>query len=155
MIRLRRFVPMISLAFLVIPIGVAGSRSDGESTHLKDRVFQFTYKAEIGQIPEGTRELRVWLPYPTTNPHQEIYDVKVSGPSAATVYTEPQYENSILYLLVQNPSAGLVTVELAFKVERIESQYPCFLSGEFRRSIHHFRRSINRDYVIAFPQECK
>src|SRR5262249_33225129 len=119
-IRLRRFVPMISLAFLVIPIGVAGSRSDGESTHLKDRVFQFTYKAEIGQIPEGTRELRVWLPYPTTNPHQEIYDVKVSGPSAATVYTEPQYENSILYLLVQNPGAGLVTVELAFKVRRTE-----------------------------------
>src|SRR5262245_11621269 len=119
-IRFSRFLPMISLAFLVIPIGMAGNRSEGESSHLKDRVFQFTYKAEISQIPEGTRELRVWLPYPTTNPHQEIYDVRVAAPSTATVYTEPRYENSILYLPVQNPGAGPLTVELAFKVRRTE-----------------------------------
>src|SRR5262249_770407 len=97
-----------------------GSRSEGESSHLKDRVFQFTYKAEISQIPEGTRELRLWLPYPTTNSHQEIYDVRVTGPSTATVYTEPQYENSILYLPILNPGAGPVTVEVALKVRRTE-----------------------------------
>jgi len=116
----RKFVPAAALAFLTIPIGMAGSRGPGDSSHPRERAFQFSYKAEISQIPEGTRELRIWLPYPTTNPHQEIYDVQVNGPGKATVYTEPRYENSILYLPIQNPGTGPVTVEVDFKVRRSE-----------------------------------
>jgi transglutaminase-like putative cysteine protease len=99
---------------------MAGSRSGGDATHPRERTFQFNYKAEISQIPDGTRQLRIWLPYPTTDAHQEIYDVQVNGPSKATVYTEPQYNNSILYIPVEKPGAGPVTVEVDFKVRRWE-----------------------------------
>ena len=119
-IRLRTIVPVLSLALLLIPMGKAGGRADNESGRPKDRTFQFSYKAEIAQIPEGTRELRIWLPYPTTDRHQEIYDVQVTAPGKATVYTEPQYENTLLYLPVPNPGAGPLTVEVNFKVRRSE-----------------------------------
>src|SRR5215831_3626486 len=119
-IRFWRLVPLLSIVLLVIANGIAGSKSGEDSSHPKDRVFQFTYKAEFGQIPEGTRELKVWLPYPTTNAHQEVFDVKVNGLTGATVYTEPQYQNSILYLPAQNPGSGPVTVEVVFKVRRFE-----------------------------------
>jgi len=145
--RILTCVVVVSLALLAIPIGMAGGRSDGESSHPKDRAFQFTYKAEVGPIPDGTRELRVWLPYPTTNPHQEIYDVHVSGPATPTVYTEPRYENSILYLPVQNPGTGSVTIEVNFKVRRTEylrHDYASLKPG----SVHSFDQGMQK-YLTA------
>jgi transglutaminase-like putative cysteine protease len=117
----RRFLPALGLAFLVIPMGFAGSRWDGgDASHPRERTFQFSYKAEISDIPEGTRELRIWIPYPTTDAHQEIQDVQVKGPGKSAVYTEPEYHNSILFIPIENPGAGPVTVEVDFKVQRWE-----------------------------------
>jgi transglutaminase-like putative cysteine protease len=85
----------------------------------RERVFEFIYRASISEIPGGTKELQVWLPYPTTDSNQEIFDMQVSSPAGATVYTEPKYGNSILFISVKKPTAP-IDIEMRFKVRRSE-----------------------------------
>jgi transglutaminase-like putative cysteine protease len=91
------------------------------------RVFEFTYKAEIPQAPAGTKSLKIWLPYPKSDENQEIFDVQVSAPPGATVYTEPRFGDSALYVAVDDPS-GPIAVTLKYKVRRQE-----YLRKDFAR----------------------
>ena len=84
------------------------------------RTFEFTYRAQIAKVPEGTRELRIWLPNPSSDAHQEIYDMQVSSLSQAVVYKEPRYGNSVLFISVPSPTELPITVEMKFKVRRSE-----------------------------------
>ncbi|HKV40972.1 MAG TPA: transglutaminase-like domain-containing protein [Blastocatellia bacterium] len=86
----------------------------------KTRSFEFTYRAQVAEVPPGTKELRIWLPYPTTDAHQEVSDITVISPVQAQVYREPRFDDSILYLSIPNPDRGPITVETKFKVVRSE-----------------------------------
>src|SRR3954454_13181464 len=79
----------------------------------KSRTFRFTYRAVVREIPSGARSLDVWIPYPQTDPHQVIQQVKVSAPGSVTIAREPRLGNEALYYHVDRPSGP---VELAMEV---------------------------------------
>lgn len=101
----------------------AGEEGSGSpvAREARTRLFEFTYKATISELPEETRRLEIWLPYPTTDPNQEILDMEIDSPAAAIVYTEPRFGNSILHVSVDNPRSGPVELQMRFKVRRVES----------------------------------
>ena len=90
-----------------------------------ERRFDFTYTAALHNIPEGTKKIAVWIPYPRSDAHQEITDVKVSCPYPARVTREPEYENSVLYVAVENPRESSFQVEISFDVRRKIGRASC------------------------------
>src|SRR5215469_9706664 len=128
-----RFAPgffwaLLSVAIIALASSAPASGPVATGPAPATRVFEFSYKAEIPQAPTGTRSLKIWLPYPRSDENQEIIDLQVSGPQGATVYTEPRFGNSVLYLAVDNPGPNPVAITLRFKVRRSE-----YLRKDFAR----------------------
>jgi transglutaminase-like putative cysteine protease len=102
------------------------------STESKTRDFEFSYKAQIPVLP-GTKRMRIWLPYPKSDANQEIYDIQISSPGVASVYSEPKYGNDVLSCTIQDPQDPSVGVEIRFKVRR----------SEYRRDLGAFKRVLS------------
>src|ERR1044072_3796589 len=86
---------------MLLSLSASGAKNSPKPpAELKSRTFEFSYKAMINDVPAGSKRLNVWLPYPTTDANQEVYDIQVSSPRKATVYTEPRYGNSILFVSI-------------------------------------------------------
>src|SRR5262245_7852424 len=85
-----------------------------------ERSFDFTYQAELRNIPPGARKVAVWIPYPTSDSHQEISHIQVRCPYPTRVTTEPKYQNHSLYVEVDDPKESSFTVEISFDVTRKE-----------------------------------
>jgi transglutaminase-like putative cysteine protease len=123
-----RLRPHLALALTLLLVS-AVSQASPPPAELRARAFEFSYKATINEVPGGTKHLSVWLPYPTTDANQEIYDVQVSSPAKAAVYAEPRYGNSILYVSVDDPGAASVEIQVSFKVRRSENIRKDFARG--------------------------
>jgi transglutaminase-like putative cysteine protease len=118
----------VVLSAAILPPSIAGARSEPLVVEPKVRTFEFSYRATITDVPGGTKRLDIWLPYPTTDSNQEIFDVEVSSPVKATVYTEPRYGNAILYIPIEKPEATPLVIEMRFKVRRAENIHNDFAS---------------------------
>jgi transglutaminase-like putative cysteine protease len=112
-----RTLALLTLPFILATV-TSGAAGDPAPPHT--RVFEFSYSTQITQVPDGTRELRIWIPNPTSDAHQEIYDLKVSSPVEAVVHAEPRFGNSILFLSIPNPKSLPISIEMKFKVRRSE-----------------------------------
>jgi transglutaminase-like putative cysteine protease len=109
---------------VVLLSSIAGAAKSGPvrgGVEPKVRTFEFSYRATITDVPKATKRLDVWLPYPTTDANQEVFDIEVSSPAKATVYTEPRYGNAILYVPIEKPEAVPLVIEMRFKVRRVEN----------------------------------
>ena len=76
----------------------------------ESRTFEIEYVGKVSGIPEGTKQLRLWLPVPSTTTVQEIRNLTFSSP--AKVGTEEKYGNAIAYWEIANPGA---TAEVSMK----------------------------------------
>jgi len=77
------------------------------------REVLFTYVARLSEVPEGTQQLRVWLPLAKTSREQQILRRVVRSPVPYTVTEDPEYGNEMLYLSVESlvPESLEVVVE--------------------------------------------
>jgi transglutaminase-like putative cysteine protease len=128
-----RFERIVHLALvMLVAFGLSAVASSAESfpgsgeskaasAEPKTRVFEFVYKAAITEVPSGAKRLQIWLPYPITDSNQEVFDIRISSPSTASIYTEPRFGNSILYVAIDNPGSVAVELEMKFKVRRAEN----------------------------------
>lgn len=85
-----------------------------------ERSFEFTYSTVVDHIPKGARTVEVWIPYPASDPHQTISDVKVSSPYRTDITRDPQTGNQILHLSLANPKEDSLPIEVTFHVTRDE-----------------------------------
>lgn len=85
-----------------------------------ERTFEFTYRARIDPLPEGARELRIWLPYPVDDAHQEILGAQVDAPYPTEVRHDVEYGNALLYLTAARPARGPIDIAMRFLVRRRE-----------------------------------
>jgi transglutaminase-like putative cysteine protease len=121
-LRLKAYSVIALVPVALLSLCASGAKNPAETpAELKSRVFQFSYKATISEVPAGAKRLNVWLPYPTTDANQEIFDMQVASPAKAAVYTEPRYGNSILFVSIDGPVAAPVSLEMSFKVRRTEN----------------------------------
>ncbi len=54
-----------------------------------NRAFGFDYHAEVSEIPEGAKDVRLWIPIPLDTHDQEITDVTLTGSSGSARFTLP------------------------------------------------------------------
>ncbi len=85
-----------------------------------ERSFDFTYMATLNNIPRGAKKVAVWIPYPGSDTHQEISDIRVTCSYPTRVTKDPEYGNRSLYVEVDDPKEASLEIEISFNVRRKE-----------------------------------
>jgi transglutaminase-like putative cysteine protease len=107
------------LLVILATLCILGSRTQADDGPRSRRV-RLTYSAEVRDMPSGTREVRLWLPFPPNNDAQEISNIVLRSDLAASVNREDEYGNQVLSLTALDPGNKPVRVELTFDVIRRE-----------------------------------
>ncbi len=89
------------------------------------RHFEFTYKAEIPELPKDAKRVDVWIPIPQSNENQTIG--KVSMTPEGTVETEPKTGNRFVHFAVDAPFPPSWKFEMTVDATRRE-----YLRKDFR-----------------------
>jgi len=63
---------MIRFLALVPLLWLAGGVAANETTERASRQFTLVYQAAVDTVPEGARQLRLWVPIPISTPEQEV-----------------------------------------------------------------------------------
>jgi transglutaminase-like putative cysteine protease len=100
-------------------VGAADASMPNAAASPKSRSFRLEYGATLQKLPAG-KEVRVWLPVPTTNDYQKITEVSRSLPAQTQEGTETKYGNRMLYFATQAPPGGEVTFQMVWDVDRKE-----------------------------------
>jgi len=105
----------ILAAALLAPMVISAEESESR----RERRFEFTYVAGI-EVPEGTKRLDLWLPYPSPDQNQDIEVLGISAPFPTEIRKDSEHGNSIVYMRADNPGGQSVEVEMKFRVTRRE-----------------------------------
>ena len=93
---------------------------------------------------EAGKEVKLWIPYPVSDPDQLISNIKVSGDyGQSAVYTDPQHGNPILFA-AWDKNAGSRKLTLSFAVVRRE-----IIRRDFPASEPGWDRTLLQPYLNA------
>lgn len=120
---MRRFGPafifLAVTAFLISRGVVSHAALPVESA--PSRSFEFKYVIHVPSLPDGSRELRLWVPLPYQDRFQSVSQLRLESPVPYTVHSEPQYNNRYAYLEVDAAHVkSPFDVMLAFHAKRLE-----------------------------------
>lgn len=104
-----------ALAFLMTTAAFAGTA----------KTFRATYTATVNGIPEGTKEVVVWVPLPASKGPQSVRDVTIDSPYKWTRYHDAIYGNEYVVAKIANPPMDLsVPVRFTAVREEVEFGHP-------------------------------
>ena len=86
------------------------------------KTFRATYTATINGIPEGTKEVTVWLPLPASTGPQSVRDVAIDSPYTWTRQHDEVYGNVYAVAKIANPPQDL-SVPVRFTAVRKEAEF--------------------------------
>lgn len=121
----KRFAGLAGGALLALVLLLAGRQTGtvGPSPTAKERQFEFTYRVSVKEIPAGMKKLRLWIPAPQPDAHQEIAGLKIDSPVAYVLHREEEYGNRLIYLEIDpRETAAPFEVTLKFRVRRRENK---------------------------------
>jgi transglutaminase-like putative cysteine protease len=111
-------------AFLISRAAISHAALADESA-IPSRSFDFKYVIHVPTLPDGSRELRLWVPLPYQDSYQLVSQVQIQSPVAYTVHREAQYNNRYAYLAVDAAHAKApFDVTLTFHAKRLEHRVP-------------------------------
>jgi transglutaminase-like putative cysteine protease len=107
-------------AFLISKAAISQAALPNDSA-IPSRSFEFKYVVHVSALPDGSRELRMWVPLPYQDLYQLVSRLKVESPFPYTVHRESQYNNRYAYLAVDAAHAkSPFDVTLTFHAKRLE-----------------------------------
>lgn len=121
---------------MLVGLPVAGRAETTE----RSRDFEFTYRAVVEDLPAGTHDVQVWLPYPTSDAHQRVEVTEISAPVPAEITHGDEFGNAILHLAAEDPGTTEVPIEMKVRVHREE-----FVRRDFARAAPHEPARLGRD----------
>ncbi len=108
------------------------------------RHFVFTYVATVTNIPADAARAQLWLPYPTSDDHQTIRNVRVDAPHPHGIARESEYGNQMLYVEASPPVGDSFTVGMEFEV--IRKEQTTGVSGELGQGLRS--RLLQPDVLV-------
>jgi len=119
---------LVGAGVVVIMVAVLGLLSMGcqsllgsKNTPRAERVFAFTYRAQVSPPPAGAKRIALWIPVPLTDANQTIEALVLESPFPYTFHNEPEYGNRYAYLEVDARAVKApFDVTLRFRVRRRE-----------------------------------
>ena len=117
----RNFISNSCLAFLclVLPCQFF-PETHAEVAASRTRRVHFSYAAEVRDVPQNARDVKLWLPFPPNNDDQQISNITVHSDVPTSVNREDEFGNQVLSLAVHAPLQQPIRVELQFDVVRRE-----------------------------------
>jgi transglutaminase-like putative cysteine protease len=99
---MRRSISSLAIlaAILFALSAPAAPRAASNSKPTPSRSFEFTYVVHVPALPAGSHAMRIWLPLPQTDAHQQIYDLKITTRVPYQIYSESQYGNRTAYFRI-------------------------------------------------------
>jgi len=94
--------------------------TNGHKFSPRARSFRFTYSFTVKDIPAGAKRIRVWIPVPQTDKHQNVRVLTVKGPAKTRITQEPEYGNRMMYAETDNPTTPQMEFAVDYEVERRE-----------------------------------
>jgi len=82
------------------------------------RTFDFTYDVTLKKIPPKTRQVRIWVPVASTNPHQTVRILKISSSVPHRITREAIYGNRMLYATVVPPYHPGSEFKVVYRITR-------------------------------------
>lgn len=107
------------------------------------RNFEFTYTVRVPALPEGSQRLRLWIPVPESDAHQEITALRLETPVVYEFHRDPEYGNFYAYLEAEAPQAPL-DVKMRLWVKRREHRVSLELGEAGARADSASRAELER-----------
>lgn len=117
--KLRALSFLLLLSSLSCQLGAQATSEDGKFSP-PARTFRFTYSFTVKDIPSGAKRVRVWIPLPQTDQHQNVRLLAAKAPVKMRMTQEAGYGNRMMYAEIQNSAAGPVEFSLEYKITRRE-----------------------------------
>jgi transglutaminase-like putative cysteine protease len=127
------------------------------TSSLQERTFEFTYTAEVHDIPAGSKDVQIWLPYPQSDQYQKILKAKVSSPYPSQILTAPEYGNQMVHIDVKNPATASILVTMEFTVERAEHVHKAFtdVASTAPSAPPDLARWLQPDHLVPLDQRIR
>jgi len=111
---------LISLSLMLTMIVLSSCNTPAHNE--KTRKFALTYNTTVDKLPRGSKEIKLWIPVPSNNTHQNISDfsVETSPKVDYRITQENYYGNKMLFVNINNPSEEL-KVKMTMNVTRKEN----------------------------------
>ncbi len=129
---------MKSITFSVGLVFVCGvGLFAGPATHISnpfllERSFEFTYHVQVSHLPVGAHEVRIWIPVASSNRHQRVRIVKISGSTPSRITREPVYGDRMLYAEVHDPRSPDAEFTITYHVTRWQ-----YSKGSYRQLLRY------------------
>jgi Transglutaminase-like superfamily len=124
------------------------------------REFNFTYSVSVPRLPKNSRDLRIWIPVATLNPHQSVQMLRMSGTIPLRITRESEYGDCMAYAEVRHPSFTTAHFTLVYHVTRRK-----YSVGSFRQLMgqdnHHtpttpsLERFVQPDRLLPIDGEIR
>lgn len=127
---------------------ISAFRDDPESDNgaLKDKaVYRFSYNVELNKIPEGTGELRIFLPVPSSDELQTVSDLTVEGDLPVEYRKDPEHGNRYLRILLKEES---VPSSLNFKLKGKVSRKALKDPANYRTDTNRVATALRPDSLV-------
>ena len=133
---MKRSIILLALLFVSLSAFAEGSKT-----------FEATYTATIAKVPEGLKELKVWIPLPASRGWQQVSAVAIDAPFAFTRHTEKEFGNRYAFATIPNPPAGDLVVRVRFNATRREASVANPAEKAADRA--QIRRALKADRLVT------
>ncbi|MDT7603831.1 MAG: hypothetical protein QOF61_1828 [Acidobacteriota bacterium] len=131
---LRRVVSLL-LALVLFSISVSSIAAPA----LRERKFEFEYKATVKDIPAGAKRVELWVPVPHDDQFQKITGMEINSPYPYEIHTS-QYGNRVLHVSLSNPQQQSLTVAMRFTAVRKEH-----VQARLQQASYHSDAKLDED----------
>jgi transglutaminase superfamily protein len=97
----------------VLPFLLAAPLMAGDS-----RTVDAVYTATLTDLPRDARELKVWIPLPTSRANQSISALAIDSPYAWSHGHDFDFGNEYIYTTIKNPNLEKLIVQIRFRLMR-------------------------------------
>ncbi len=88
------------------------------------REIELTYLARLPAVPNGAREVQVWIPLARTGAEQEILRRQIDSPVPYSVHRDPEFGNDMLYLTLRPPVPQPLEISVRYQARLLGSNGP-------------------------------
>ena len=147
----------IGAAALALGLASLGTTLGAAVNHATphQRAFQFTYTAQITDLPAQAHLVRVWVPLAKTRANQQVLARRITTAHPYEIHVEPTSGNEILYVTLTAPVPQTFTVEIAYDalVREDRRAFQASLSGALQRDLDPNALVIIDETVKHFSAE--
>lgn len=91
------------------------------SRGLGPREIELTYLARLPAVPDGVKQIHVWIPLAKTGVEQEVFRREIDAPVPYSIREDPEFGNEILHLTVQSPVPQPMEIAVRYQARLLGS----------------------------------